>query len=200
MKTNNITKVKNFMKRKPWITVVAAVLVTVLACGVIASFTDYDMNMFSKDLNEDNILFESYRNFDKKTDSSGITYKNDDGVITISAGLFDGKLKEDTSFTFAEVTLKPGTYTYTCFGDKANVNQYYSYIKYGTNVVIGDFDEANITISGMTVTDGRTFTLTENTTVEFVIVLKEDTKPLNIKAYPVLVEGDDVGSFYAEGK
>ena len=189
-------KFKNVLKRKPWITVVASILVTVLVCGAIASFTDYDMKMFSKPLNEDNLLFEVYRDLDSKETDTGIIYKNHDGVITINAGLFDAKLKDDVSITFAEMTLKAGTYTYTCF-EEANANKYYSYIKYGNNAVIGDFENTDIIIDGLNVT-GRTFTLTENTTVEFVIVLKKDTKPLNVKAYPVLVEGTTPGDFHSE--
>ena len=138
-------KVKNVLKRKPWITVVATILVTVLACGAIASFTDYDMKIFNKPLNEDNLLFEVYRDLDSKETDTGITYKNHDGVIIINAGLFDAKLKDDVSITFAEMTLKAGTYTYTCF-EEANANKYYSYIKYGDNAVIGDFENTDITI------------------------------------------------------
>ena len=193
-------KVKNALKRKPWITVVATILVTVLACGAIASFTDYDMKIFSRDLNEDNLLYEVYKDLDEEKASSGITYKNRDGVITINAGLFDEKLDEDVTITFAEMTLDAGTYTYTCFEDKADKDKCFSYIKYGSNVVLGDFKEADIAINGFTVVSGRTFTLTENTTVEFVIVLKKDTLPLNVKAYPVLVEGNEPGAFYAESK
>ena len=193
-------KIKNIVKRKPWITVVATILVTVLACGAIASFTDYDMKIFSRSVNEDNLLYEVYRDLDEKTTSSGVTYKNHDGVITINVGLFDDKLKEDVTITFAEMTLKAGTYTYTCFDDKANDSKYFSYVKYGSNAVLGDFEESTTAINGLTVVGGRTFTLTENTTVEFVIVLKEGTKPINVKAYPVLVEGDEPGAFFAESK
>ena len=192
-------KVKNVFKRKTWITVVASVLVTVLACGAIASFTDYDMKMFSRPLNENNLLFEVYDDLDSKVTDTGITYKNHDGVITINAGLFDEKLKDDVSITFAQLTLEAGTYTYTCF-DEADPDKYFSYIKYGNKAVIGDLKNANITIDGLTVFGDRTFTLTENTTVEFVIVLKKNSKPLNLKAYPVLVEGTTPGYFYAEKK
>ena len=189
-------KVTNFIKRKPWITVVAVILLTVLACGAIASFTDADFAFFSKPLNEDNLLYEEYDNWDKKTDAAGITYRNNDGVITASAGLFDSKLKEDTSFTFATVILPAGTYTYSCFEEKADAEKYFSYIVYNDNVVIGDLEDGDIEIEGKTVVSYKTFTITENTEVEFVICFKEGTKPINVKALPVLVAGNTAGNFY----
>ena len=192
-------KIKSFIIRKPWIAVVSVILLTVMACGAIASFTDNDMKIFQKPLNEDNLLYDTYRALDEKKDSSGITYKNRDGVITINGEIPDTESANDSVLVFATKTLKAGTYTYTCF-DKANENKYFSYIKYGTNVVFADFENTNATISGMTVAGNKTFTLTEDTEVEFVICVKKGTKCINVNAYPVLVAGETAGDFYDEGK
>ena len=191
--------VTNIIKRKPWITVVAVILLTALACGAIVSFTDNDMKIFQKPLNEDNLLYDTYRALDEKKDSTGITYKNRDGVIAINGEIADTDTAKDSVLVFATKTLKAGTYTYTCF-DKANENKYFSYIKYGNNVVFADFENSNATISGMTVAGNKTFTLTEDTEVEFVICVKAGTKCINVKAYPVLVAGEIAGDFYDEGK
>ena len=121
-------KIRSFIRRKPWIAIVASILVTVIACGAIASFTDNDMKIFQKSLNEDNLLYDTYRALDEKKDSTGITYKNRDGVIAINGEIADTDTAKDSVLVFATKTLKAGTYTYTCF-DKANENKYFSYIK-----------------------------------------------------------------------
>lgn len=193
------TKIVRFIRRQPLVAVVAIILVTVFACGAIASFTDNDLDFFSRPLNEDNLLFEQYKALDEEKDSSGITYKNRNGVITISGEIPDTEGAEDSTLTFATMTLKAGTYTYTCF-DKASVNKYFSYIKYGTNIVYGDFANTSATMSGMTVAGSRTFTLTEDTEVEFIICVKAGTKCTNVKAYPVLVQGETAGDFYADSE
>ncbi len=187
---------------KTWVIVLLAILITVLVCGAIVSFTDNDLAFWEKPLNEKNLLFESYNDIGSVKDPNGITFSNRKGVITISGKIPNSSDAEDSVYSLTKVTLKAGTYTYTCF-DNATLNTYYSYLKYTsggtTHAVYADFDNNSATMPGATVEKSNTFTISEATEVEVVIVVKAGTNfGVGVKAYPTLVDGKVAGEFYAE--
>lgn len=123
---------------------VAIILVVVLAGGLVMNLTG-----IGKKLNEDNLLYDTYSDMKKTTDSYGMTLSQNNGVIKI-----DGKTASDkgTLITVAEVTLEAGTYTYTCF-EKPSIDTYYSYIEYTEDSVVNrafaDFGSISTTTSGV---------------------------------------------------
>jgi hypothetical protein len=188
-------------KNNTAIIIIASVLIAVLLVGVLGYFTkgfqDFD---FSKDINEDNLLYGQYKNYTGGNHPSGITATNDDGVIVFNGKIPDTSTAANAELTFATMTLKAGTYTYSCFEDPS-MSTYYSYISWadaegGKHIVFADFSESNITVSGATVEGYKTFTLTEDTEVSFHITVCPGAEMKNVEALPCLVTGDVEGSFY----
>ena len=180
--------------------IIGIVLVSVILAGVTARLTDNFTDFSIRKLNEDNLLFESYEDFeDYESKDNDITIKNNNGVLRIN-----GKIDDDASdivLQYATLELEPGEYTYTCFDDPS-IDTYYSYISYTdsdkvTHLVIGDIEADDKDAEEFaSVSAFSTFTLEEKTTVKFIILVKADQSLFNVKAMPVLVEGDDPGDFY----
>ena len=198
---------KNFIKNH---SVIFATICIALAVGLTAGLfvlTDgletWDPNeIFTRDRNEDNILYDQYDDMEKTPHSSGISIEIDKGLVRLDGEIKDSEKSEDVEFIFASMELSAGTYTYTCF-DHPSLTTYYSMIRYtddtgAVHVVFADFNNSNISIPDVTVDDYKTFTLTEKTDVEFVIVACVGTDCDGVVAKPVLVSGEDEGNFYAK--
>lgn len=177
---------------KKVVMVVAIVLAVVMAGGLIMNLTG-----IGKKLNEENLLYDTYSDMKKTTDSNGMTVSQDNGVITI-----DGKTASDsgTLVKIASVELEAGTYTYTCF-EKPSIDTYYSYIEYTeesvVNRVYADFDSVETTATGVT-QHAKTFTLSAKTTVTVYIAVAQNYECKDVQAYPTLVSGSEAGEFYQE--
>lgn len=170
---------KNFWK------VLAIVLSVITLLGVFISLFGDSMS-FGRDVNPDNLIDVKDKNYIKTHDTNrGVDIKvNDDGVITLS-----GKASSDYSVKVAEVRLEAGTYTISGLNDP-DVNDFRMYVAYSGG-------------SAFAGTDNATFTLAAAETVTVTIAWAEDHN-FNLftgnKVYPVIVEGDEAGSFWAERK
>ncbi|MBR4032625.1 MAG: hypothetical protein IKJ07_07830 [Clostridia bacterium] len=192
-------KFKTKNKKNTTVIVVCSLLVVVIFCGVLWNVSD--SLGFGKKLNEDNLLFGEYDDITTVDHSSGLTFTNKNGVIVIDGKIADSPTASDAVWTFAEITLDAGQYTYTCF-EKPSVYKYYSFISWvddegNTYVVYGDVDNLNIVQQGVTVAGYETFTLDEKTEVKFNILVCPGVEMDGVKAMPCIVEGKSVGSFYA---
>ena len=182
---------------KSALTIVGIVLVSVIFAGVTARLTDNYTDFSFRKLNEDNLLFGSY-DYLAKIEDGGLTFENVNSVIKINGELDDDA--DDYLFEFAHVELEAGEYTYTCF-DNPSIDTYYSYVCYvddsgKPHFIVADFDSDDEDFEGAVVDGYSTFTLEEKTTVKFIILVRPDQTIRNVKAMPVLVEGDDPGEFY----
>ena len=195
-----------FIKKNPIIFAVICILVAVIVVAAFSRLTDGFQNfdpstIFQRDLNEDNILYNSYENFESYTHPSGVTFTNKNGTIEMN-----GKIKEttgatDVQYVLTTVELQPGTYTYTCF-EKPTMTSYYSFIRYddatgADHIVFADFDNSNIIIDDVTVDGYKTFTLDKATTVEIVLVACVGAS-VDVDARPCLVPGSETGNFFAK--
>ena len=198
---------KKFIKKNPIIFSAICIALTVGLCAGLSVLTDgfetWDPAViFAKDLNTENLLYDTYDDMDKTLHSSGVSVEIDNGVIEFAGSIKETEDAEDAEFVFATATLAAGTYTYTCF-DHPSLTTYYSMIRYTDNegvvhVVFGDFTNSKITIPDVTVDGYKTFTLTEDTEVEFVLVACVGADVNDVAARPVLVIGDIEGEFYAK--
>ena len=167
---------------KKILTYAGVILIAVALCGslgfVTKGFTERDpQNWVIQERNELN-LFDNTRSEDKTiTDGTGITVtmKKNGSVIV------DGKsgASENTTIELGEVTLKPGTYTFTSGYKKAGLYSAYLKLQLGDSFVTADFDgHDNIVI-------------TSETTAEVVLVVCPDIDFNNATFYPVIAEGAD---------
>lgn len=192
------------LKRTLLIGAVVTVLVAIVLAGAVSRLTDGfntldPEEIFAKDLNEKNLLFGTYDDLETVNDVRGITIENDKGTIVINGEMDVDDTKMD--YVLASVELDAGTYTYSCF-NRPNLKKIYSYATYtdaaGTDhIVYGDFKNLS-GLSTSAVVEDMTFTLSEKTTLTFVISIQPGAEVSNVKAMPCLVPGDEVGSFYAD--
>ena len=194
-----------------WRVVVRAIIFLLITIAVVAvvykatdSFETWNPSeVFARDLNEENLLYKTYEEFELRDSVTGITFKESNGVIKI-----DGDFNKDDNHSsslvvpFATVELEAGTYTFTCFDDPA-FSKYYAYIEYTgsdneKHIVYADFK--NVNTSGRNesgIIDGSlTFNLTEDTTCSIKICVQSGNTFKNVKARPCLVLGDEKGEFY----
>ena len=186
---------------KTVVSVIGIVLVSVILAGVASRLTDNFTDFTFRDLNEDNLLFAQYDDLETEDDDSGVTLENENGVIRIRRQKNNTEDKtSDYVYMFASVKLDAGEYTYTCF-ENPSIDTYYSYIKFTDangveRTVVADFDQDDEDFEGGISDFYSTFTLEEETTVKCYILVKSDSSIKDIKAMPVLVEGDKAGDFY----
>lgn len=198
---------KKFIRNNPIVFSVICIFLTVALCAGVSvmtdSFTNWDVKeIFSRDLNEDNLLYGEYDDLDVINHPDGVTFENKKGVIELDGKTSDKDGTSDIEYVFATVELDAGTYSYTCF-DKPTLTTYYSYIRYEdskgvTHIAYADFSNSNIVKENVTIDGYTTFTLSEKVDCEFVIVACADNEFKNVKAMPCLVSGEDEGNFYAE--
>ena len=198
---------KKFIKKNPIIFSAICIALTVGLCAGLSVLTDgfetWDPAViFARDLNTENLLYETYDDMDNTLHPSGISVEIDNGVIEFAGSIKETETAEDVEFVFATTTLEAGTYTYTCF-DHPSLTTYYSMIRYTdhegvVHVVFGDFTNSKITLPDVVVDGYKTFTLAENTEVEFVLVACVGADVTGVAARPVLVPGETAGEFYAK--
>lgn len=183
--------------------VIIAVLVAVPLGGLVSVVTDNWTNFDPVKVNQDNLFYdeiddgEIYDNYQIDAVAEG-------GIITLNGSI---AAVDNTSLTFSDpieivtLTLEPGTYTFSCF-DKAAVKSYFAVGQYTiagqTFSWLADFgkvpaielgDEFGIVLE-------NTITLEETVEVTFKIMIAEGTELDDVQAKPVIVEGEEEGSFY----
>ena len=174
-------------KTKKILTNIGVILIAVALCSTFGfmtkGFTERDpQNWIVRERNDQN-LFDNTRTEDKViSDGTGIavTLKKDGSVIV------DGKsgASEATSIELGEVTLKPGTYTFTSGYKKAGLYSMYLKLDLGGSYKTADFDgNDNIVI-------------TSETTATVVLVISPDVDFNHATIYPVIAEGTEGVDFY----
>ena len=174
-------------KTKNFISCVAIFLACTFAIGTLGfmtkGFTERNPeNWVLQERNEEN-LFDNTRTEDKTiTDGTGInvTLKKDGSVIV------DGKsgASQPTTIELGEVTLEPGTYTFTSGYKKAGLYSAYLKLELGNGTKTADFDgHDNIVIS-------------TKTTAKVVLVISQGVDFNNATFYPVIAEGTEAVDFY----
>ncbi len=166
---------------------IAVVLVCILCCGFVmwmfGGFNEMSIDnakdVFERELNENNLYTSECITITDRNDGNGIKLTvNENGSISIK-----GKADSAIEYDIAEVTLKAGKYTFTALDDASLKTAYVSLDLEGV-----DFN-ADFT--------GNTFTVVEDTTVTLTIHIAEGTE-INATVYPVIVEGDEAGSYFAK--
>ena len=174
-------------KTKNFISCVAIFLACTFAIGSIGfmskGFTERNPeNWVLQERNEEN-LFDNTRTKDETvTDGTGISVimKKDGSVIV------DGKsgATQPTNIELGEVTLEPGTYTFTSGYKKAGLYSAYLKLEFGSTTKTADFNgHDNITIN-------------TKTTAKVVLVICNDVEFNNATFYPVIAEGTEAVNFY----
>lgn len=139
-----------------------------------------------RERNEDNLIEVNDTYFPTKNYGHGLEFDVDeDGVIKIKGEKATGSIEA----IIQTVELDAGTYTLSGL-EKPNQDEMFLSAEWGEGeVCIAGIDDAN-----------GTFTLTEKSTVTIVLHITSGTeiKYANRTIEPVLVEGDDVGEFWAK--
>lgn len=195
--------------RKRWVKNTLLVITAVFVCGFVFRLTDGFENFNPKDIatldqNEDNLFFELMED-GELWDNPMLDVTVENGKITMNGEIADSdpsKVDLSQSIQLGSITLEPGTYTFTCFKNPAYKSHYAvgTYTIGGTNYTwYADFEKAPNNAAGATNLLGRTITLDQTVTINFEIRLVEGATFKNVSALPVIVEGEDAGSFYANG-
>ncbi len=187
-KTTNNTPM-NFFKNKKnrVITIIAAVLVSVLSLGAIGGATG--ILKFDKDtaadkllpgVHPDNFYASAEITLESGNDGNGVTVDVNErtGVVTL-----DGKAEADLTYVVGTVVLNEGTYTFTALENaskntvcvKATVYDVDHYFDFTGNTFEIEADETEVTIT---------------------ICVKAGTELNNVKVLPTIVEGEEAGKFY----
>lgn len=195
-----------FIKKNPIVFAIICMLITVILVAACSRLTDGFQNfdpstIFQRDLNEDNLLHNSYENLESYSHPSGVSFKNKNGTIEMNGKIKEATGATDVQYVLTTVELQPGTYTYTCF-EKPTMTSYYSFIRYddetgADHIVFADFDNSNIVIDDVTVDGYKTFTLDKATEVEIVLVACVGAD-IDVDAHPCLVSGTEAGEFFAK--
>ena len=195
------------LTKKNWKVIIIAVILSAVVVPVLFNLTDGFDNVDLKDnltrkLNEENYFFEQIKDC-VIYDNIQVDTVAKSGVITLDGEIANtnpGTITLSNPVALATVTLPAGEYTFTCF-KTPNIKAYYAV---GTYTVDGDtytwyadYEEAPNNEAKDELLQGKTVKLTEETVVTFEIRLVEGAKLDNVKAVPVLVEGDENGSLYA---
>ena len=194
------------LSKKNWKVIIIAVVLGVFASALVFSLTDGYDNVDLKDnltlhLNEDNYFFEKIED-GEIYDNVNIDAIAKNGVVSLNGKIADtdpGSIDFSEPIELATITLPAGEYTFTCF-DSPSYKNYYAV---GTYVLGGktytwyaDFDKAPNNTTNSTLLQGKTIELTEEVEVVFEIRLIEGAELNNVKARPIVVEGDKDGSYY----
>ena len=175
-------------KTKNFISLVAIFLACTFVIGALGfitkGFTERDPeNWVLRERNEEN-LFDNTRTKDDIIDEGTglkVTLKKDGSVIV------DGKsgASEATSVELGEITLEPGTYTFTSGYKRAGLyDSAYLKLQLGSSYKTADFGgHDNIVI-------------TETTTAKVVLVISQDVEFNHATFYPVIAEGTEAIDFY----
>ena len=197
---------KKFFKKR-WVRTTLIIIAAVVACGfasrLTSNFTNFDPEeMFSLKLNEDNYFFEKIDDGDFYS-SGNIDAVAKDGIITFDGEIADSDpatVKVGETVELPTLQLKAGEYTFTCFNDeKPSWKGYYAvgtFVSGGeTYTWYADFEDAPNNKNDSKLLLGKTITLKEDTAVFFEIRFCEGVELDNLKAVPVLVDGDEDGAY-----
>ena len=166
------------------ISMIALVLV-IAAVASLAVWTEGFTAWKIRELNEDNLIkSENYVDGldDKREDGLKIEV-DEDGVITVEG---ENETEDDVKIVVTTVTLKAGEYTISSSAKGTDDKTYYLSIEAGDNVIIADEDEDS------------TFEVDEETTYTVYIVVCAGEE-IDTTFKPVLVNGDEAGSFFVIG-
>lgn len=139
-----------------------------------------------RERNEDNLIKVDDNYLPERNPGYGIFFDvDDDGVIKVKGDKASGNVEA----IIQTVELEAGTYTLSGI-EKPDQ---------GKMTLTAQWGAGEVCYAGLFEANG-TFTLTEKTTVTIVlnIMADEDIAYANRTIKPVLVEGDDVGDFYAK--
>ena len=198
-----------------WLSVILILLAAVILCGVTMrltnNFTDFGTDgLFTGTVNEENFFFEQIEDgdlefivdVDAEAKSGVITL---DGGVRASAG--NSLTIADEPIEFATLMLDAGEYTFSAF-NKPSGKTYFAVGIYEIDGVkyawLADtaksstyYDQA-LETRGYVNAHGQTVTFDEETEVTFFIMVVEGAELENVKAYPIIVEGDEEGDFYVK--
>lgn len=171
-------------RAKRIITIVGCVLATVFLVSLIGNLTNGFEDLFNpsewgaKELNPDNYIKADIYTIKDTSDPSGIDIKvNDNGLITAKG---ENKLESDFTVDICKVTLPAGTYTFTSGVSGTSASKYY--LKAGEYTA--DFNN-------------NTFVLSQETELTVSLVVRAGEN-INATFSPVIVSGEDEGSFYID--
>lgn len=174
-------------KTKRTVGLIAVFLAAVLCCGFIGWMTggfqnfdrDYVSDKFSPKLNEDNLFKAENVTLTSKNDGYGLKFTvNDDGSIHVK-----GTASREYNELIGTVILDSGKYTITALNG-ASMNTAYVTAVVGSVETPADFTNNQLNIT------------TDNTSVELVLHVLQGTE-IDATIYPVIVSGEEAGSFYA---
>ncbi len=173
-------------KTKKLLKAIGLVLVGALLCAGFLHFSGSDLKVdwLEKERNQDNFIELNDSYIVDGSNSKGIDWKvSDDGTIKLY-----GKTSSAGSVVVQTVELTAGKYTYSVGTDKVNVDKFYSYVDVnGQQYIAGTADD--------------TFELVEDSTVQVIICWLENTnfgEVIGTTFRPIIVEGENAGSFYAK--
>lgn len=183
--------------KKNWISVVLIIVAAVFVCGLFTRLTDgFTDWSFQPDLNEENLFFEQIED-GAYYDNPQIDAIAENGLITLNGSVVSnnpGTVTLSTPIQITTLTLPKGTYTFSCF-ESPSYRTHYAVGLYNGNTWYADFETAPNNATADPTYLGRTVTLTEETVVTFYIYVCEGAEFENVEARPVLVTGDEVGSY-----
>lgn len=208
-KRRNNNSVNKFF-RKPIVMMTCVALVVVVICGMLGNltkgFTDFDGENFKDRLstvhiNQKNLFFDV---IEDKTilDNNNVTADAKNGIITLKADIADTDESATTvaeTITFAKIELKKGEYTLSAMKN-ADWKTCYVVGTYNLNGTTHTWYADYESISGFNTAEtahARTLELAEDVEVTFSIRVCEGAELKDVKITPVLVEGENVGNYYA---
>ena len=183
--------------------VIIAVLVAVPLGGLVSVATDNWTNFDPVKVNQDNLFYDKIDD-GEIYDNYQIDAVAKDGIITLDGAI---AAVDTSALTFSDpieivtLTLEPGTYTFSCF-DTPSVKSYFAVGEYTIAGVKYSWlaDYAKVPAIELGGEFGklveRTITLEETVEVTFKIMIAEGTELHDVEAKPVIVQGEEEGSFY----
>lgn len=208
-KRRNNNSVNKFF-RKPIVMMTCVALVVVLLCGALGTitngFSDWSGETMKDGLstlhiNQKNLFYDV---IEDKTilDNNNVTAEAKNGIITLKADIVDTDESATTvaeTITFAKIELKKGEYTLSAMKN-ADWKTCYVVGTYNLNGTTHTWYADYESISGFNTAEtahARTLELAEDVEVTFSIRVCEGAELEDVKIAPVLVEGEDVGNYYA---
>lgn len=201
--------IKKFFRNR-WVQMTCVALAAILVCGMLGNLTEGFTNfkgesmkdrLSTMHINKDNLFFDKIED-GVISDTVNAKATADSGVIKLTANIADTNTDAVTvaeTITFATVQLKEGTYSFTAYDNKDWKSCYVvgTYTLDGTTHTWYADYESITSFDNTETAHARTLELAEDVEVTFSIKLCEGVELENAKITPVLVEGEDVGNYYA---
>ncbi len=167
------------------IIIIIAVVLGIAAISSLAVFTDGFTEWDIRDVNPDNLIkVENYSSTLDARRTDGLkVYFDEDGAITVDG---ENSGTTDIKIEVATITLAKGQYTFGTSARGVDDKTYYMSLETTDLNIMAD--------------DGEDSTFIVDTETEFVIYIVVCAgEKIDTTFKPVLVTGDDVGSFYIIG-